>query len=297
MTNLLSRKNIFEKFLARTRYDLSAFAFVNLFAWKDFFDFEFKMIDGFLCVFARNALGVFLYLPPLGRNLNAKIIDACFDLMFKENKGRGVSRIENVEVPQLKFFPSDKYTIFKKSDDFVYDRKELAELRGNKYKSKRSSYNQFARRGKGKYVPYAPKMRSACLKLYDGWAAQRKKTNTDDIYRTMIDESQKAHALCLRYYKELGLVGRVVMAGNEIIGYTFGFELKKNVFCVLFEVTDLDVKGLSGYIFKEFCADKAVKQFKFINVMDDFGLENIRATKMSFKPCACHAAYVVSRKS
>lgn len=296
MTNLLSEKNTFEKFLARKKYDLSALAFINIFAWKDFFDFEFKMIDGFLCVFARHELGVFLYLPPLGRNLNSRIIDKCFELMFKENKGRGVSRIENIEEPQLKFFPPGKYTVFKKSEDFVYCRKELAELRGNKYKSKRSSYNQFARQGEGKFVSYVPNMRVACLKLYARWAEQRKKTNTDDIYHTMIDESQKAHALCLRYYKKLGLVGRVVMVGKEIVGYTFGFALKKNVFCVLFEVTDLDIKGLSAYIFKEFSADKEIGRFKFINVMDDFGLENIRATKISFKPCARHAAYVVSRK-
>jgi hypothetical protein len=295
-TDLLAQRPLFEKFLARTNYQLSSFSFVNIFTWKDFFDFEFKVIDDTLCIFASHALGTFLYLPPLGANVTPKITTACFDIMFKKNKGRGISRIENIEEPSLSLFPPEEYIIFKKGEEFVYCREEIAELRGNKYKSKRSAYNQFARSANHTFVPYESKMHDACLALYSRWAEERKKANRDDIYQEMIEENYKVHDICLTHAKDLGLVGRAVFADGKLVAYTFGFPLKKDVFCVLLEIADLKTKGLPAYIFKEFCSDKEIQSFKFINVMDDFGLENIRATKLSFKPDQVHAAYVVSRK-
>lgn len=293
---LLAQRPLFERYLRRADYQLSAYSFANIFAWKDFFEFEFTIIDDALCVFARNALGVFLYLPPLGKNVTKETMDQCFDRMFKENKGRGISRIENIEEPKLSFFSKEEYVIYKKSEDFVYRRDDLVELKGNKYKSKRSAYNQFARRANHQFVPYEPKMKKECLELYSTWAEERKKVNKDDIYQEMISESSKAHEVYLKYFKELGLIGRVVFEGRKILGYTFGVSLKENVFCVLLETTDLTAKGLSAYIFSKFCSDPSVESFEFINVMDDFGLENICKAKLSFKPCERHAAYVVSRK-
>lgn len=293
---LLSKKKIFEKFLKKTDYVSSAFSFVNIFTWKDFFDFKFQVVNDTLCIFAKNFLGSFLYLPPLGKRITPHTLDACFDLMAKENKGRGVSRIENVEEKDFKFFPSETYQIYKKSEEFVYLREDIACLRGNKYKSKRALYNQLTRRQKHLFAPYTPQMRKACLQLYAQWAKERKKNNADDIYQQMIDENYKVHDLCLRYDKQLELVGRVVLINGKVSAYSFGFRLKEDTFCILLEVADLKIKGLPTYIFKEFCSDPDVKKFKFINVMDDFGLERIRATKLSFRPCRIYPCYVVSRK-
>ncbi len=293
---LLFKKKIVERFLKKTPYTLSAFAFVNIFMWKDFFDFKFRTIDNMLCIFAKNEVGTFLYLPPLGPRLTAGVIDTCFDIMFKENKGRGVSRIENVEEKDLFLFPTDRYQIYKKSDEFVYARNEIASLKGNRYKSKRSAYNQFVRTHPHRFVAYDKKMQEACLSLYQKWSRDRKRAKSDNIYQQMIDDSQIAHLICLQDHKRLGLTGRVVFVGNRIVGYTFGFQLSENTFCVLLEITDLSIKGLPAYIFKEFCLDPEVVRFDLINVMDDFGIEDIRKTKLSFRPCQIHPCYVVARK-
>jgi hypothetical protein len=293
---LLSKKSIVERFLKKTDYALSAFSFVNIFTWKDFFDFRFQIIGGTFCIFAKNVLGSFLYLPPLGKEMTKETIDLCFEMMFKENKGRGVSRIENVEEKDLSFFPKEQYQLYKKSEEFVYRREDIACLRGNKYKSKRALYNQFVRQQKSTFVAYTPKMRKACLQLYLQWAKERKKDHSDDIYQQMIDESYQVHDLCLRYHQRLGLVGRVVFVQGVLSAYSFGFVLKDDTFCVLLEVADLKIKGLPTYIFKEFCSDLQVQNFPFVNVMDDFGLDRIRKTKLLFRPCQVHACYVVSRK-
>jgi len=295
-TLLLAKKKIFERFLKKSDYVLSAFSFINIFTWKDFFDFKFCIINDTLCVFAKSALGTFLYLPPIGKRLTQKTVETCFEIMFKENKGKGVSRIENVEEKDLKFFPPAQYQIYKKSEEFVYEREEIALLRGNKYKSKRALHNQFVRMNQHRFISYDASMKKACLILYEQWSQNRKKANKDEIYQQMIDENKIVHQICLQDYRRLGLAGRVVFIKGKLAAYTFGFQLKDDTFCVLLEIADLQIKGLPTYIFKEFCSDPELKKFKLINVMDDFGLEEIRKTKLSFRPCQVHPCYVVSKK-
>ena len=64
--------------------------------------------------------------------------------------------------------------------------------------------------------------------------------------------------------------------------YTFGFEITKDMFCVLLEVCDLKFKGISEFIFREF--SREMNQYKYINAMDDSGLENLRISKLSYHP-------------
>ncbi len=295
-SELLKHKPIFEKFLAQTPFSLSAFSFISIFAWKDFFDFEFKVVDDNLCIFAKDSMGCFLYLPPLGSKFSKATAQKCFELLYQRNKGKGVSRIENVEKDSLNIFPEDNFQRFKKGDEFVYLRKDIAELKGNQYKAKRASYNQFIKNYSFKFLPYESRMKKECLSLYDCWMKNREQRCENDVYRQMLKENRLVHKSTLDYCQDLGLIGRVVFVDNKLVAYSFGFPLKNDIFCVLFEVTNLDIKGLSVYLFREFCRDTALKDFSFINVMDDFGLENIRLTKLSFRPCQIVPSYTISKK-
>src|SRR3989338_1811137 len=295
---LLAEKNLVKRYLSFGKYDLSAFSFVSIFAWKDFFDFDLRLIDNNLCVFARHEAGSFLYLPPLGNNVSPQTIDACFSLMRETNGENGVSRIENVGEDQLAMFPESRFAHYRKAREYCYRREAVAGLKGNSYKSKRSAYNQFRKKYFYQYLPYEDSMREACLELYDRWAEGRRQThNRQDIYRYMLEDNRKVHALVLEYDKELDLVGRVVSVDGRIKAYSFGYALNDEVFCVLFEIADLSLKGLSTFIFREFCADKDVEKYTFINAMDDFETAGLRQTKMSFRPAVLLDAYVITQRS
>lgn len=294
---LLQQKTRVEQYLNEHRNHLSVSSFINIFAWQEFFQFDFKIIDGCLCVFAQNPVGCFLYLPPLGQNVNPRVIEACFDIMEKTNRGSGVTRIENVGVNQLPLFPEDRFSSFNKSYEYCYYREDIAALRGKLYKSKRSAYNQFVRAYVSHhYAVYETGMLTECTALYRRWAQGRRKIYADDIYGHMLQENEKVQELVLRYHQPLGLIGRVVTVNGEIKAYSFGFAVHEDMFCILFEIADLSVKGLPVYMFRAFCDDPAVRRYKFINVMDDFGLENIRTTKMSFHPSVLLPSYVVTKR-
>lgn len=295
LEQLLDQKPIVEKYLSEEPNHLSGFSFTNIFAWQDFFQFDIRIIDDSLCVFAKNPTGSFLYLPPLGKNVTPKVIDECFSIMEEVNCGNGVTRIENVSEKQLSLFPEEKFTYFKKGYEYCYYKNDIISLQGNSYKSKRSSYNQFVNSYEHCYVSYEEGMIDECLALYRRWADKRKVMCRDDIYCHMLGENAQVHELVLRHYRSLGLIGRVVVVDGQIAAYSFGFAVNEDMFCILFEIADLDIKGLPVYVFREFCRDAALGKYKFINVMDDFELKNIRRTKMSFNPSALLQSYVITK--
>ena len=73
--DLLAFKSTFDQYLARGPRPLSGYHFSSVFAWKDFFEFHFEIIDDHLCVFActHGQKDSFLYLPPLGGDLNSSM--------------------------------------------------------------------------------------------------------------------------------------------------------------------------------------------------------------------------------
>ena len=292
---LLSQKETFDRYIKLEEPLLSSWAFVNVFGWQDFFRFEFKEIQKRLCVFAHYELGCFLYLPPLGGPLTQEILETVFEYMDGCNKNKSVSRIENIDAGQVSFFDESQYKIVLKAKEYVYRKDNLLGLKGNAFKSKRSELNQFCKNYAAKFLPYEDSMLTECLALYENWAGEKRKKSDDKIYLCMLEDNRRVHERTMRQHQGLGLVGRVVLIDGRVEGYTFGFALNAKTFCVLFEVVNLKRKGLANFIFHEFCCDAALAPYSLINVMDDFGLENISRVKMSYRPSELVPTYTVSQ--
>ena len=291
---LLSFKPIVERYLKVTPASLSAFSFVNIFVWSDFFKFQFEEIDGNLCIFATDKAGTFLYLPPLGRKISSKAIQECFDRMHKLNRGKHVTRIENVSEEQREFFLTQDYKIYKKSYDYIYFRKDLVQLKGDAYKSKRNAYNHFVKNYSATYRPYEQSLAKQCLRLYGEWEKAKRLTLKDDVDLLMLEDSKAVHRKVLEHCAALDLIGRVVEIDGQVVAYTFGYFLGQETFCDFLEVADKEYKGLATYIFYQLCNDPVLTHVKFINVMDDFAIESVNRTKMSFRPSLKLPAYVIS---
>jgi len=121
-----------------------------------------------------------------------------------------------------------------------------------------------------------------------------KMRNNDYVYQEMLGDGLSCLRLLWRDYRDLDVAGRVVRVGKEIQAFTFGFEVNPEIFCVLYEVTDLSVKGLAQFIFREFCRE--LKKYKYINIMDDSGLENLKRVKLSYHPEKIIPAYIAKRR-
>lgn len=290
----LKDKRIFSGYLGLSQHRLSAYSFENIYIWRGLYEIFWLVIDGNLCLFFRDKLGCFMYLPPLGNGVNPRVLDKAFGIMDNFNSRSAVSRIENVEDSQIAQYDKLCYLRNDKFCDYLCQRSDLAELKGNRFKSKRACCNYFSKHYDFQYLNFSPKHQKGCLELYERWADERKSHNQDALYTGMLNDSGSCLRQLLESYKHLNFSGRVVKIQKQIKAFTFGFRLNQEIFCILYEVADLSVKGLAQFIFREFCRDCG--SYKYVNIMDDSGLPNLKKTKLSYHPVKV-PAYIVYRKN
>lgn len=290
----LKDRALFRRYLALSGHELAVYSFENIFIWSSLFDIRWQVIDGNLCVFLSDAMGCFLYLSPLGENLSFEAVSEAFRVMDSRNKNREISRIENVQEDETGFYKELGYTCKEKSLDYLCRRQDLALLKGDKFKSKRASCNHFIKHNDFEYLPYSAKHKDGCLWLYDHWMQQRASNNSDCLYQGMMQDSLKSFQVLLGDFSKLDYVGRVVLIEGQPRAFTFGYRINKETFCILYEITDLTVKGLAQFIFREFCSE--LKGYTYINIMDDSGLESLKKVKMSYHPARLVPAYIAKRQ-
>ena len=168
-------------------------------------------------------------------------------------------------------------------------------LKGNAYKSQRHACNYFkAHQGAFSFRPYSDADFTTCIGLFERWAENRTRANTDDVYRSMLQENRLVHARLLEFWRPLGLIARVLKVEGQVIGYTFGFALDESTFCIYAEISDLKIPGAAAFMFKSFCADEHLKKYSRINTMDDFAMPNVARTKQAYHPSELVFSYTMS---
>ena len=295
MHDLLIQKQLVDSYLKhQAGVQSSAFSFVNIFAWADFFRFEFKIIGGCLCVFAHQDIGCFQYLPPLGTNVTAEVIEECFRYIKDINRGSGLSRIEYVPEEMRILFDGKLYRSEARAPEYVYDRRDIEQMQGPALASQRWLWNHFTKHHAYTFESYRAEDFQECCNLYERWAQNRFARHSEEMYQEMIRENRVVHQRILEAFKDLDVIVRVVKINGHIVGYTAGYSVGQNTFCDLFEITDLSFKGLPTAMFRCLCMDADIQRYDFINAMDDFGLPDVRRTKMNFKPRFLLPSYTVS---
>jgi hypothetical protein len=111
----------------------------------------------------------------------------------------------------------------------------------------------------------------------------------DTLFNALLGDSYHANKTAMA--DGHGLTGRVVLVDGSLKAYTFGYRLNNDVFCILFEVADLKIKGLAQFIFREF--SRELSSYRYINIMDASGLDNLKKVKLSYHPCKTVPSFTV----
>lgn len=302
----LDQKPLFDRYNLQSTQSLSSYAFANHFIWRDIFDFYYTVhhtkeqnneddFNGYLCVFAKQGDDYFMPILPMPCRINypnyINIVYKAHQFMQETNRNPEIARIENVPEEYLDAFIDKGFTYIQKEAEYTYLTQDLCELKGNRYKQQRHAYNTFLRSNKSiQYAPYQSMDEDACIELYDRWRKTRAGRYDDTIYHAMLDDSKSAHRIGITHAEALGLVGRTVKINEKLVAYTFGYELNSDTFCILFEITDLCIKGISQFIFREFCRELS-SSYRWINTMSDSGLENLKRVKRAYHPKQIISSY------
>jgi ribosomal protein S18 acetylase RimI-like enzyme len=296
------------RYFASLSQPLSDYTFSQLFTWRNSLRILWKEIRGHLCVFANGTGDLTLLLPPIGDTGGDRALAGAFDLMDDYNAIHGApnrSRVEYVSDELLTRFSPQALHVQPMGADYVYDVARMIDLAGGDLASKRQAKNRFCRNYEHRVEPYHPaRHRDECTRLLDQWKQQQ------DVHHALAPDAgtaalkrhkeSLATVLCLDSAHELGLQGLVVSVnspdGWSIRGFTFGEPLGRDQSSITIEKTDLGVKGLAQFIFSEFCrrnwADRPL-----VNVGDDWGIETLAWTKMSYRPVKMLRKYVVRKQA
>jgi len=290
---ILKDRGLFNKQLKLSRHELASFSFANIYIWRAIFDIQWCLIEKSLCIFFRDKIGCFMYLPPLAKERRPAAIKQAFLIMDGVNQNKDISRIENIEEGDLDYYRAIGYLCHRKYPEYLCSRSDLELLKGNKFKSQRASYNYFVKHHNFEATRLKLTDMADCLKLFNQWVDERKAHCSEDVYCGMLEDNRKVIKEALTNYKYLGLEGIAVRINKQLKGFTFGYKINDDSFCVLYEITDLSVKGLAQFIFRSFST--SLKDYRYINIMDDSGLDNLAKVKLSYKPRRLIPAYIATR--
>lgn len=280
---------------------LAHWAFAPHFIWQHCFVYRWTELNGWLCLFAEYADGLYMPLPPVGRwaedHSHAReswnmTVQAVMHYMRHRNSGSSVTRIDNLPEALKPQVEEMGYRVVPKGPDYLYRTSDLAALRGDSWKSQRAACNRLVRTHRVRYEPYRREHRKDCLALLQRWVDQKvQAANTDAYASALLHDAIGAHQLVLDHAQALGLVGRVVWVDGALGGYTFGFERSPDVLCVLLEIADRATTGVAQFLFREWCRE--FQRYPLINTLDDAGLDGLARSKRAYRPCQLVANYTV----
>ena len=257
------------------------FSFANLFLW-----------GRQSVAFAHNHAVLFsqynqrtMYPFPVGDD-NVKTV---LDSIISDANERGIPcRITGVRPWQKEIIETlypDKFRFHcdRGSFDYVYNIDDLAELKGQKYQSKRNHCNRFYEAHPDyKTETINDSNIDKVVAMSEKWFEEKLSANPDSDFHMERKALEKAFA----NYKELGMESLVLMEGDEVLAFTMANRMSPTTFDVNFEKAVAGVQGAYAVINREFALYLREKypDVKYLDREEDMGIEGLRKAKESYYP-------------
>ena len=289
-------------------------AFAPIYVWSDIFDLHYKISGDRLLIFAEGDGDCFLICPPLGTGDVVRPAEDALETM-RQLAPRGASpRIQDADDETARRLteagsssPAEAaelrragWRIRETHVEYLYSRAQLADLSGNRYEKKRQLCNRFEHDAKDRrwrpLEPVCPEPGRRddlpqAMALYSNWLKERTAAHPGEVYAAQAEASWRALYRALRDAEALQLTARVLEAtcpeqgrrDGRMAGFTVGCPLHDGrTFHVMFEVSDLSVRGAAQFMFRELCRE--MKSFDRINAGSASDLDNLARVKESYRP-------------
>ena len=257
------------------------FSFSNIFSWKHAYDTTFAVEDDFLYIHFQPENELPGYLFPVGEGDLKAAVER-----IRRDADKRATAFQLYAVTQKMFDLLEAALpgqfLYEKGRDwseYIYASEDLIRLRGKKYQAKRNHINKFKRTYEWKYLPITREIIPDCLALYDRWCAENRGCNGEQS----LNEERIATQNAFHHFEKLGLIGGALRINGEILAYSYGQPLTKNVFGVHAEKCLYEIDGGFAMINREF-AEHNCADYTYINREEDLGIESLRQAKMSYHP-------------
>lgn len=180
------------------------------------------------------------------------------------------------------------YTAETDTWDYLYEAEKLATFSGKALHGKKNHCNRFEAENDWEFRPLSYELIPGCLDMLDIWSEDNR-ARLDPSVADEHDAIIRSFAAC----EWLGLEGGVLFANGQIVGFSLGELCAADTFDVHFEKARIDLNGAYPMVCRELTRLLLARHpaLTTINREDDLGLEPLRQSKLSYKPCGMVEKY------
>ncbi|MBI2549871.1 DUF2156 domain-containing protein [Candidatus Woesearchaeota archaeon] len=297
----LSDMDLFQKSFAQVKVPLADTTFTMRFIWAGPLKHTWAIINGNLCVFGYDKGRYVVWGPPVGGTNLASTLAECFEIVEKLNAAAGVNANPvAIYIPEC--LKSEYEAVAEKlgcsldywTQDYVYKTKDLIELKGPEFDSKRNKVNFFMKNYDYSVEEFNfSKHVDDCLQLTELWREQKAEAG-DGSWRYELDSETEVARTLLKFSSELGAKGIVLKVDGKVVGYSLGERLADGMCSNIVEKTLPTVNGAAQFIYREFA--RFWSGYEFLNAQDDFGVDYLKRVKLSYHPARLVASYCLEKK-
>ncbi|MCX7023763.1 MAG: phosphatidylglycerol lysyltransferase domain-containing protein [Spirochaetes bacterium] len=260
---------------------ISEFTFTGLYLFRETYDYKIARIPGQTLVMSGIKKGERFFLTPCGVPDADHLEDLHRTHAYHKNLSESQVAKHQIELEQQGFEVVEDRDNF----DYLYCRRDLAELAGRDYHKKRNLVNAFL----NSYTYEQRRITKANVADAIGVALAWREAKG-------IDGDTKAAIEGLENLETLGMRGCVYYVDGKPVGYALGEPIAKaRMFAVHFEKAVDGYKGIYQFINQAF-AQGLPAYFKTVNREQDLGDEGLRQAKMTYRPYGFVKKYRALRK-
>jgi hypothetical protein len=301
----LEDRPLLEEYLRGFEYKTSGLSFSSLYMWKGINQFSWKEIGDYLCVAAADNLeeemGLSFMFPPLTRTggYEAAKLRETILAAKEEFEAKGEDFVMMlVPFHMLEIFDKLLPDVFsseadRPNFDYVYDTRELIELKGKKFHGKRNHLNYFLSHYDYTYEPMTSDMAGEVMRFIDEF--NERKALPEGHEKELLEMEKKAMADVLIHLEDVGYLAGVIRIGGKVEAISIGGQLGGKTVTVHVEKANVELRGLYQAINNEFCRHMAA-HVKRINREEDMGIAGLRKAKLSYNPIKLVEKYIVRIK-
>jgi hypothetical protein len=274
----LSMRDDFHPALNLLRCGISEFTFAGLYLFRKTYGYQVSRLpEGDFVISGSKNGKSFFYLPccfPSKGIFNELMVS--YDYM--KNMSARQSTAHRIELESRGYIVMEDRDNF----DYLYNRKDLAELAGREYHKKRNLVNGFVSMYSCVQKPLKKENASDALAVLDEWRSVKG-----------IEGDYAAASEALALQDELGLRGALYYIGEEPVGWCLGEPVARaRMFAIHFEKACDRFKGIYQFINQSY-ASSLPGYFKHVNREQDLGDEGLRQAKMTYRPAGFVKKYRV----
>ena len=268
----LEHRELVDGYVHRFPPQISEHTFANLFVWGDKRPISVARWQGALLIAAEKDGERSLLGPPLG--------DFNLDGLLAQMTEAGIGGFARIPASMARAVEAVGLNTVEDPDnaDYVYLRRDLAELKGRAYHRQKNLVNKCLGAFDCQWLEITPALLDEVADLQGRWCAAK-----DCQEDPAICAENSAIRLALQHYEQLDMVGGAIRIGGRLEAYTLGGRLAPDTAVIHFEKAMGGFPGLYQVVNQWFC-ERALAGFEFVNREQDMGIPGLRKAKMSYRP-------------